>query len=238
MAEVFWCAKNCAGHPAISFDLDLILDIASVGREVEDSWHLFFEMPQLRFTQPENRMEVFHGSLTSDIQAFHVGAHFGNRKQALIAIAAHKFFDGFEGLPTIYHCQLDVTLELLALADWKSPKTQAAYYAYCKATGKENEFLEHLIQYRDHDDPETEFRALLLKAASMAGHLGASYQNDVEGAGLSWCIYQPESVRIHKVEVPKWQEVAQWFLTSTKHEDFGMGRHRWKEACDAAGKVL
>jgi len=33
MEEVFWFAKNCAGHPTIPLELDLILDIASVGRE-------------------------------------------------------------------------------------------------------------------------------------------------------------------------------------------------------------
>lgn len=139
-------------------------------------------------------MEIFHGSLTPGIQKFRIGAHFWNREQALISIGAHKFFDGFSGAPTIYRCQLDVTLEIIPMADWKAPKAQAAYYAYCKATSMEDEFLEHFRQFMDHDDPETEFRALLLKAASKAGHSAASYQNDIEGTGVSWCIYQPEKV--------------------------------------------
>jgi hypothetical protein len=35
MEEVFWFATNCAEHPSIPLDLDVILDIASVAREAD-----------------------------------------------------------------------------------------------------------------------------------------------------------------------------------------------------------
>jgi hypothetical protein len=35
MEEVFWFAKNCANHPTIPLDLNLILDIASVAHEAD-----------------------------------------------------------------------------------------------------------------------------------------------------------------------------------------------------------
>jgi hypothetical protein len=35
MEELFWFAKNCAAHPTIPLDLDLIPDIASVAREAD-----------------------------------------------------------------------------------------------------------------------------------------------------------------------------------------------------------
>lgn len=102
----------------------------------------------------------------------------------------------------------------------------------------DDKLLENFVWFSDHDDPETEFRESLLKSASKTSHSAASYQNDVEGTGVSWCIYHPEKVQILEVVSPKWQEIDRWSIKSTKHEDFGLGRLNWKSACDAAGKVL
>lgn len=155
--------------------------------------------------------QVWHGSLKTDIVDFLPLTHFGTKLQAYRAIIAHAALDNWSGTPCLYECSLSFDFQQLqAVADMGSPSYQAIYFAYCKAVNKGDTFHRNLRIansegfHQDHSGWICWIRELTLAL----GHRLFSYNNAVEGPGLSYCVLDSTVIKIIKATQLSWKDVA------------------------------
>lgn len=175
---------------------------------------------------------AYHGSLLSGIGKFKPTSHFGSRIQAFCAIVAHAALDKECGVPTIYDCNLVCKeSEIFHIKDWGSPKPQAVLYWYCSEIGRMENFREEYYRKAMNDglDPYSiQWIEWLILEANLSGHKLLSYENKVEGEGLSYCVIDESIVRIVKSEEVSFSQLKR-DLESAGRQSFGFDDREWSE---------
>lgn len=179
-----------------------------------------------------NSKTVCHGSLVSGIEKFKPTSHFGSRIQALCAVVAHAALDKECGVPTIYNCNIICKeSEIFHIRDWGSPTPQAVLYWYCRETCREVKFREEYYRKalkEDLDRYSEKWIEWLILEANVSGHKLLSYENKVEGKGLSYCIIDDTIVRIVNSEEVSFSQLKR-DLESAGRQSFGYDDHEWSE---------
>jgi hypothetical protein len=156
-------------------------------------------------------LTLWHGSFTPNIQRFRALSHFGSKLQAYRVIAAHGALDKEQDDPVLYECDLSISAnEILHLDDFGSPYPQAVFRAYCDAIDKYSTFQQ---RYREamtlnltNDAPE--WQKWINELASANGHKLLSYDNEVEGDGLSYCLLDKTIIKNLTSTSLTWNQVS------------------------------
>lgn len=172
--------------------------------------------------------KTYHGSLGNIVTPFYKCSHFGTRDQALIAIGA-KFFlsNGWKtnSIPIIHEVDIvfDEDKSLYMGEDWYSPGGLGCLNAlYHHFDGIDDEkakfFLGISSKIRSSSNPILTSRAAKNRAGawllynSTRGSLDVmTYDNEVEGPGLSYCLINPNCVADVKYDPVTWAEVLEAF---------------------------
>jgi len=177
-------------------------------------------------------INVYHGSLAGEIEKFKPTSHLGSRIQGLCSIVTHAALDRANGVPTIYDCNIVCKeSEVFHIKDWGSPKPQAALYWYCSETGREEHFRDEYFQkaMKEGLEPYSEkWIEWLILEANFSGHKLLSYENKVEGKGLSYCVIDDSIVRIVKSEEVSFSQINR-ALESAGRKYFGFDDSDWGE---------
>lgn len=190
-----------------------------------------------------NSTTIFHRAFTKEIKKFRVGSHFGNSRQAIVAIAAHLFIDGCkEETAYLYECDIAASdCEYVSTDDWGSPKIQALLYAYLGAVGETLKFAtEYQRGITSSKCSETKSMEYLSIEINMRKHVGIKYQNAVECLGESVCILDPKRLVIKSVTAIKKCCITKAFsgLNSKQfgisEEDFSFAIGRAQSYCPSA----
>lgn len=166
----------------------------------------------------QNTLKLYHGTLVAGIGSFVDASHFGTREQALHAIVVKGFVNNDDERPVtphIYHCEiqaLDSEVHMVG-DDWASPRPAAALNKYLRSIGKSELqtqlWAEHNLIHK-HQSPVA--LRLLQEEMKHNGHTVLSYDNDVEGEGVSYMVAEGSMVAIIHVEVPSKREIFEHFL--------------------------
>lgn len=155
--------------------------------------------------------QVWHGTLTSGIKSFRSLSHFGTQLQAHRIIAASAALDEKDGEPVIYECTLSYDEnELKHVDDIGSPNAQAIFLTYCNAIEKHKIFrAQHRDAINNDLDPnDPKWLVWINDLAKANGHRLLSYNNNVEGKGLSYCVIDPQTISGVKSVSLTWEKFA------------------------------
>lgn len=180
-------------------------------------------------------IEVFHGSLTAEIDEFRPASHFGDRLQALSAIGAKKFLDGVDGIPIIYKVRIDVPeINLFKVErDWGKFGPQGALLplrALMEQVADSKEKLEIAKRFNRYQKEinnshikadQTKISEKYLKEESGEKYKVIQYSNLVEGCGEGYCVIDTSTLNIESTSNPTWNEVMEAFRN---HSDWESGK--------------
>lgn len=177
-------------------------------------------------------INTWHGSLVNGIKEFKPTSHFGSRIQACCAIVAHAALDKNSGVPTIYDCNLVCKeSEILELNDWGDPKPQAVLFRYCEKIGRGDYFRNVYFKEgrrRNLEASSDKWIEWLICEAKSSGHKLLSYENEVEGEGLSYCVIDNSIVSISKSTEVSFSELKN-ALQVFDRQYFGFFNHDWNK---------
>lgn len=185
-------------------------------------------------------IQVWHGTLTSGIDKFRPLTHFGTELQANRAIVAKAALDKKEEQPVLYKCILAYEKsELLNVDDIGSPTYKAIFQSYCNAL-KLTKFLseKHSEATRmglenNHDI----WLTWLNELSAEKGHRVLSYDNVVEGSGLSFCVLDNQIIKDVTSMQLQWKEVKQLFDDNI-NEKHGYSPSEFKRMIDFLTNVV
>lgn len=158
-------------------------------------------------------LNLFHSSLTPEINEFHPLSHFGSRKQAII-VAKNKIArmrkNPNEVEAYLYEVEIiySAPSEIFMIEDGGSPRPRMLLINYAEAFEKGKNYHTHLREsnaYAEENgiNPDIEARNRIFELAKKNKHTIFSYENTVEvdkEDNISYCVISPDSIKIIRSE--------------------------------------